>query len=720
MMKRTKPTQVQGLFTVLAYFIVHNRFCVAYRRTWQSRLASDNDFNKSHPGSSGIGTTSDNGKNEGDKSSHRMLLLAEEESDTIQRELTPEDHLVSSLPLLEDGKFRTRHYAGHVDASVDGDKKIFYWLFEPDLSSFVMDSPPDEDIPLLIWLNGGPGCSSMDGLFLENGPFRFLMPGQSYEHYQGTQQQDTSQWRIEINPFSWHKAPAYTLYIDQPVGTGLSFSKKSNWAKNDLEVNVDFYAFLQNFLLLHKDKFVQESPIYANKQGSDEGDLSLYRMKRPLFFSGESHAGHYIPSMVDYIIEQNNKLLVGVDKRGNDRHLLTSQGNHVIIPVQGAAIGNGWVDPFYQYSASKAAYGMGLIDDAQLNALKQKEMTCQGLLKQGMYRNSECFGLLDDIIDQSDGGDRYKVSSYDNRLWELSSQPRIFPPGYRVVEAYLGNIQGNPQARGVTPSWNVDSESVLRALHASEATTARQYYMECTDPPYDALSHQDGLGVVNEVVRILDHTGTDDSSKPVRLLFFSGVHDLICNHAANEDFLTNLPWSETKNWITSERFVWRAGDLVNNGQPAGYMKQHKNLLFLKILNAGHMVPMDQPQISLRMISTFIYNESFDDSKQQLPLSLTNRDHSTCDCQQQQSSKDLPISQPYDVGKDDLSSPMSSNKAAVASNSVILFAWIAALFAVTVLFLYALMKRRHKNRFVLASAVDEDETELHRTNSIEVM
>ncbi|MFN9980167.1 MAG: S10 family serine carboxypeptidase-like protein, partial [bacterium] len=171
------------------------------------------------------------------------------------------------------------------------------------MSSFVMDSPPDEDIPLLIWLNGGPGCSSMDGLFLENGPFRFLMPGQSYEHYQGTQQQDTSQCRIEINPFSWHKAPAYTLYIDQPVGTGLSFSKKSNWAKNDLEVNVDFYAFLQNFLLLHKDKFVQESPIYANKQGSDEGDLSLYRMKRPLFFSGESHAGHYIPSMVDYIIE---------------------------------------------------------------------------------------------------------------------------------------------------------------------------------------------------------------------------------------------------------------------------------------------------------------------------------------------------------------------------------------------------------------------------------
>jgi hypothetical protein len=103
MMKSTKPSQVQGLFTVLVYFIVHNRLCAAYRRTWQSRLASDSDFKEYHCGSSGAGNG--NGQHEGDESSCRMLLLAEEEGDTVQWELTPEDHLVSSLPLLEDGKF---------------------------------------------------------------------------------------------------------------------------------------------------------------------------------------------------------------------------------------------------------------------------------------------------------------------------------------------------------------------------------------------------------------------------------------------------------------------------------------------------------------------------------------------------------------------------------------------------------------------------------------
>jgi carboxypeptidase D len=715
----TKPSHAQHLFIVLVAFIVNFRSIEAYRRTWQNRLISIG--NNTTTGST---SSISNDGWEGSDESRRRLLLGEERD--VKRGVSPEDHLVTSLPLLEDGKFPTRHYAGHIDASSDGDKKLFYWLFEPDLADDA-SSPPDEEIPLLIWLNGGPGCSSMDGLFLENGPFRIIKPNESYEHYYNSQQQDTSKWRIEINPYSWHKAPAYTLYIDQPVGTGLSFSKKSNWAKDDQEVNIDFYTFLQNFLFLHRDKFVQDSPIYNNNNSNEEGGEGgatplLYQMKRPLFFSGESHAGHYIPSMVDYILDQNDKLLAGVEKRGNDRNLMSTlpEGN-IIVSVQGAAIGNGWVDPYYQYSASKAAYGMGLIDDAQLNSLKQKEIKCQELLKRGSYLNSECFNLLDDIIAQSDGGDRYRVSSYDNRLWELASQPRVFPPGYTVVEAFLGNIKGNPHARSVTPSWDVNSASVLRALHASEATTAGQFYMECTDPPYDALSHQDGKGVVPEVVRILDHTNTgiDGTGRPIRLLFFSGIHDLICNHAANEDFLMNLPWPETKNWITSERFVWRAGDLINNGHPVGYMKQHRNLLFLKVLNAGHMVPMDQPQVSLQMMSTFVYNKSFDDSKQLLPLSLANSDDKTCDCQQQQFDTDLPILDSTVSGKDSPSNPMTSDQNAAASNSVILFAWIAALLAVTALFFYAVMKRRHKNIFILAATVDEEENG-HIVNNIEVI
>ena len=114
----------------------------------------------------------------------------------------PDSHLVTSLPLLPDGLFPTRHWAGHLPAAGDGsDKKIFYWLFEPGGNAGNM---PDEEIPLVLWINGGPGCSSMDGLWLENGPFR-LKSGDSG-------------WTIDVNPHSWHNAPAWTMYVDQPVG----------------------------------------------------------------------------------------------------------------------------------------------------------------------------------------------------------------------------------------------------------------------------------------------------------------------------------------------------------------------------------------------------------------------------------------------------------------------------------------------------------------------
>jgi hypothetical protein len=61
-----------------------------------------------------------------------------------------EDHLVTSLPYLDPSAFPTKHYAGHIPASKNDDKKLFYWLFEPDTSTV---SKADDDIPLLIWLS---------------------------------------------------------------------------------------------------------------------------------------------------------------------------------------------------------------------------------------------------------------------------------------------------------------------------------------------------------------------------------------------------------------------------------------------------------------------------------------------------------------------------------------------------------------------------------------
>jgi carboxypeptidase D len=488
-----------------------------------------------------------------------------------------EDHLVSSLPYLNPSDFTTKHYAGHIQASPDAsDKKFFYWLFEPDK----MISDADTDIPLVIWLNGGPACSSMDGLFLENGPFRL-------------QRKDDGEWTIQVHPYSWHLAPAYVLYVDQPVGTGLSFTKKKQYCHNDLDINLDFHYFLQNFLLMYSDMFL-----------GDLDDHGRYHMKRPLYFTGESYAGHYITSMIDFLIQRS------VDTRQDTAPL-------IYILASGAAIGNGYVNPYYQYSGADIAYAAGLIDAAQKAQLEQDEDLCHEEMDRGDLAADICYSLMDNIVRQSFGKDsKYIVSVYDTQRTELRNVERAFPPGHKDVEMYLGGRRGTDQTVSM-----LDYKLVLKAIHAEESIDAGQRYEECTDPPYYALSATDGIGVVDELVRILEH-----ESKP-RILFYNGMNDIICNHIGNERLLETLPWRNRDSWIMASRYAWGGGG-TSPAKPYGYVKEYENLIFMKVLNSSHMVPMDSPALSLEMMKTFLQSHSFRTREQNLDRSLPLSQH--CD------------------------------------------------------------------------------------------
>jgi carboxypeptidase D len=234
---------------------------------------------------------------------------------------SPDEHLVTSpLPLWSDpDPFPTRHWAGHLPASSQDDKYFFYWLFEPPTTTSTSNNSTTGNtttVPLIIWLNGGPGCSSMDGLWIENGPFRLgLVNGSSSS---SGSKPTYGVYADKTN--SWHLSPAYTLYVDQPVGTGLSYTKSQTYPTNDEEVNVDFYYFLQSFFQLHADKFVD--------QGTSRQTVNL-----PLYFSGESHAGHYIPSMMNYILGRNDEL----EGAGDSSSSSSSSSTDIVIPVSGAA-----------------------------------------------------------------------------------------------------------------------------------------------------------------------------------------------------------------------------------------------------------------------------------------------------------------------------------------------------------------------------------------------
>jgi len=170
---------------------------------------------------------------------------------------------------------------------------------------------PDTD-PLVIWLQGGPGCSSMLGFFTENGPYNYHFNPES------TKERGT----FEYNKWSWNNE-ANVMYIDQPLGTGFSWTENMfDHRMTETEVARDFEMFMIGFL---------------NRYPEFKG--------REIILTGESFAGHYIPAIANY---------------------LHNYGDEKNFKLSGIAIGNGWVDPFYQYlSYPGYALSVGIIRDGQ-------------------------------------------------------------------------------------------------------------------------------------------------------------------------------------------------------------------------------------------------------------------------------------------------------------------------------------------------------------------
>ena len=133
---------------------------------------------------------------------------------------------------------------------------------------------------MVLWVNGGPGSSSMFGLFLENGPIRVgRIPGKKLDDL------DNFQVKFAKNMGSpdgdWSEL-ADLVYIDQPVGTGFSFGDELNTRLE--QGSDDLIRFIY--------KLYEMYPEYKT---------------RPLYITGESYGGKYLPSLATSILKENCK-----------------------------------------------------------------------------------------------------------------------------------------------------------------------------------------------------------------------------------------------------------------------------------------------------------------------------------------------------------------------------------------------------------------------------
>ncbi|KZT32096.1 alpha/beta-hydrolase [Sistotremastrum suecicum HHB10207 ss-3] len=177
--------------------------------------------------------------------------------------------------------------SGYADIAVN--QSMWFWFFAARNNA--------TSAPLTLWTNGGPGSSSMLGLFQEHGPCRISLDGSS----------------LNYNPYSWNNI-SNMLYIDQPIGTGFSHGLMNVTGTKEAAEQV--WQMLQIFF---------NDTIFSQYKSND---FALWT---------ESYGGHYGPGFAAYFLDANEKIANG-----------TLTGTPINLKTLG--IGNGITDPLTQYA----------------------------------------------------------------------------------------------------------------------------------------------------------------------------------------------------------------------------------------------------------------------------------------------------------------------------------------------------------------------------------
>ncbi|XP_068309823.1 serine carboxypeptidase 24 isoform X1 [Pyrus communis] len=190
-----------------------------------------------------------------------LLSLTTNSTNVFAKTMVPKQQeldRISALPGQPPVSFS--QFSGYVTVNEHHGRALFYWLTEA--------ATCPQEKPLVLWLNGGPGCSSVAyGASEELGPFRINRTCSS----------------LYLNKYSWNRE-ANILFLESPAGVGFSYTNTSSDLKNsgDKRTAQDALVFLLNWL--------SRFPQYAYRE---------------FYITGESYAGHYVPQLAKEIVAYN-------------------------------------------------------------------------------------------------------------------------------------------------------------------------------------------------------------------------------------------------------------------------------------------------------------------------------------------------------------------------------------------------------------------------------
>jgi len=342
-------------------------------------------------------------------------------------------------------------YSGFFTVDKPNNGNMFFWFFPAE------EDP--ENAPVVVWLQGGPGSSSMFGLLKLNGPILTAVD------------ENNNLTGVVKNPYSWGRKHNM-IYIDNPVGAGFSFGDVMPSTQEACTDNL--YELLQQWFNLF--------PEYQSN---------------PFFVFGESYGGKYVPSITRRIHEQNES------------------GNDVLrINLAGMGVGNGWMSPYHEAKYGDMLYQVGLVDAKGRDECLSREEGIRRHIDQGelLEAQSSWGSLIGYFVGQMECDNIYNFpichadpaeDNYEDFLnWESSR-----------IALHVGNLDfPNPG----------DVYGAMRGVIMQDGKDNVEYGLEnyrtlIYNGNFDIICHHTA---VIDMVNDLDWSGAEAYSKAARETYF--------------------------------------------------------------------------------------------------------------------------------------------------------------------------------------------------------
>ena len=399
----------------------------------------------------------------------------------------------------------TTSYSGYFTVDKHCNSNMFFWYFPAK-------SDP-KNAPVALWLQGGPGASSLFGLFTENGPFILK-----------------SNKTIKARPYSWH-INHHLIYIDNPVGTGFSFTNKDTdkdgicYSTDETQVGQNLYEAVSQFFKLF--------PNLAQNR---------------FYITGESYAGKYVPALGHTILKRNQ----------------LEQSDATKINLVGLAIGNGLSDPVHQMNYGDYLYQLGLID------LNGRELF-QEYQKKGIdciHKNDYlcAFNVFDELIDM----DNTPYGSLFKNLTGFNSYFNYYDPkSTRAEDQALGEfLQASETRHGIHVGNNsfhdVGENLVENYLKLDIMKSVSEWVAELLSH-YKVVIYNGQLDVIvaypltEAYLQKLKFSGSDDYAKAKRIIW--KVDGQIAGYAKHAGNLTDVLVRNAGHMVPGDQPKW-ALDLI--------------------------------------------------------------------------------------------------------------------------------------------------------------